>query len=55
MIGENHHNAKLKNKDIPFIRDLYKSGISQITIGHLYGVSRKLISKITSGKRWRSV
>lgn len=56
LYGDRHHNAKLKNSDIPFIRELYESGgLSQTLIGHIYGVSNKVIQKITSGTKWRNV
>lgn len=53
--GEDHHNAKLKNADIPVIRELHKSGMTQVAIGKIYGVSNKVIHKIVSGEKWKSI
>ncbi len=55
MVGQDHHSAKLKNVDIPLIRELYESGITQTTIGFIYGVKKDTIHKIIAGKKWRSI
>lgn len=56
QIGEAHWNARFKETDILDIRNKYASGgITQKDLGKLYGVSNKVISKITSGDRWKSV
>lgn len=53
QIGEAHWNAKLSEKDIEEIRHFYSlGGITQKEIGEVYGVSNKVISKITLGIRW---
>lgn len=53
QIGEAHWNAKLSKKDIEEIRHFYSlGGITQKEIGEVYGVSNKVISKITLGIRW---
>lgn len=53
QIGQGHWNAKLSEKDIEEIRYFYSlGGITQKEIGEIYGVSNKVISKITSGARW---
>lgn len=55
QIGEAHWNVRLKETDIIDIRDRYALGnITQKDLGILYGVSNKVISKITSGARWRA-
>ncbi|MGI8403932.1 MAG: HNH endonuclease [Thermomicrobiales bacterium] len=48
-------NAKLTADDIPVIRALVVSGMSQREIGNRFDVSNQTISKIVSGKRWRNV
>lgn len=56
QLGETHWNARFKEADILDIRSKYASGgITQKELGKIYGVSNKVISKITSGNRWRSV
>lgn len=56
QVGENHWNASLTEKDILDIRTIYsEGGITQKEIGEVYGVSNKVISKITSGIRWSKV
>lgn len=53
QIGQAHWNAKLSEKDVEEIRYFYSlGGITQKEIGEIYGVSNKVISKITSGTRW---
>ena len=53
QIGEAHWNSKLSSKDIVDIRHFYsQGGITQREIGEIYGVSNKVISKITTGIRW---
>lgn len=53
QIGSPHWNARLSDKDVEEIRYFYSlGGITQKEIGEIYGVSNKVISKITSGSRW---
>lgn len=52
---ENNPRAKLKNTDIPTIKNLYTSGVSQPKIGVQYGVSQAVISSILRGKTWKNL
>lgn len=53
QIGSAHWNAKLSERDVEEIRYFYSlGGITQKEIGEVYGVSNKVISKITLGIRW---
>lgn len=56
QVGEAHWNAKFTEHDIINIRNIYAlGGITQKEIGEIYGVGNKVISKITSGSRWKEV
>ena len=50
--GEKCGSAKLKEADIYGIRELRSTGVTQQEIADFFGVSRRLISYILSGKRW---
>jgi len=53
MKGKNYGNTKLKQSDIPIIRNMlvYRTCAH---IGRLYGVSESSIHNIKSGKTWKS-
>lgn len=54
--GSKHWNASVSEQDVLDIRTIYaEGGITQKQIGEIYGLSNKVISKITSGNRWRHV
>lgn len=54
--GEAHWNSHFTEHDVINIRNIYAlGGITQKSIGEIYGVSNKVISKITSGERWKTV
>jgi hypothetical protein len=53
--GEKNSRAKLKNSDIPVIRDRIKSGEMLKTIANDYGVHYSIISGIMYGKIWMHV
>jgi len=55
MRGERCNNAKLKESDIPVIRDLIKQGQSLNSIGRQYGVSAFCIRCIKYKKTWSHV
>lgn len=50
--GENHHSAKLKEKDIPVIRSMIKKGISMTDVSKKYKVSLSTIYHIKIGRSW---
>lgn len=53
--GESHWNARFTTDDIVNIRNIYAlGGVTQKELGEVYGCSNKVISKITSGERWKS-
>lgn len=51
--GERHHEAKLRDADIPAICAAHDAGESQASIGRRYGVSRWTIGLIVRGRKWR--
>jgi len=51
-IGENSHHAKLKDSDIPVIRDRILQGHTHKAISKDYGVSTTTISRAASGYCW---
>jgi hypothetical protein len=52
MLGEKHFRSKLKNADIPVIRDLHSLGKSNHEIANIYNVHHSSISKIIKGHTW---
>lgn len=52
MLGEKHFRSKLKNSDIPIIRELHSSGVSNIDISNMYNVHHSSISKIIKKNTW---
>lgn len=53
--GETSGNAQLEDKDIPKIRSLLKSGISQSEIARKFGVSHGVIFRIHHGVTWKHI
>lgn len=54
--GENHHNTKLKDKDILEIRKEYKKGkVTQLKLSDKYGISSSEISMICTKRIWKHV
>jgi hypothetical protein len=53
--SETHYGAKLKNSDIPKIKEMRASGASITMTAKTFGVSRSQISSIISGRSWRRV
>lgn len=52
--GEDNGFAKLTWDNVRAMRTRYaKGGISQTTLGHMYGVSQDTVSLIVRNKRWR--
>lgn len=51
--GEDLHNAKLRNEDIPDIFSLHQSGYSQAEIARKYGVTRQAIWYVLHLKTYR--
>lgn len=52
LIGETHHNSKLKKEDVIKIRQLIKTGLSQPKIAEQFNVKQTVISKIKLKKLW---
>jgi hypothetical protein len=48
--GEEHHSAKIKNKDVDFIIKMSKNGIKDIDIAKKFNVARQTINAIRLGK-----
>lgn len=55
LSGENIGTSKLKNADIPIIRQMLTEGITQIEIAEKYNVAQSQISLIKLGKNWKHV
>jgi len=53
--GSKHFRAKLKEEDIPHIKEAYKAGETQTSIANRYGVTNPIISLIVNGKAWTHV
>ena len=52
--GENHHQAKLKQSEVDYIREQYASGkYTQTRIANVFGVSTSLIQKIVNRIKWK--
>lgn len=52
--GEKNVNAKLKDREILEIRDLYDLGVfAQKEIAYYYGISQRNINCIVNRKTWR--
>ena len=50
--GELHGGAKLKQKEVDKIRDMYKNGDTQTSIAKEFNVSRRTIGFIVNNKTW---
>lgn len=50
--GEKHHNAKISEKDVMRIKELFKNGMLQKEISKQFGIRQQQISRIIAGKRW---
>lgn len=53
--GSKNHRAKLKEKDISFIRFFAEIGIKDKEVAKKYNVTRKAIYDIRTGKTWTHV
>lgn len=53
--GEKAPWAKLKNDDIPKIRQMVSDGMSQVQVAKLFNVSPRLIGFINSRERWAHI
>lgn len=52
--AENHHNSKLKWKDVENIRSLYKTGnYTQVKLAEIFNCSQSAITKIINKKNWK--
>lgn len=55
LVGERHHQAKLKDTDIYSIRKMLKEGATQIDVSKIYGISNSAISAIKRGRTWNHI
>ena len=53
--GEKHPMAKLKDKDVRYIRRKLSDGIQGKDLAKQFNVCRMTISNIKTGRKWRSV
>lgn len=51
--GERNHSARLRRDDLPEIRRLVASGLSQRETGRRFGVSHTAIQNVLNNKTWR--
>ena len=51
--GETHHNVKLKESDVIFIRKLFKKGYRTTQISREYGFPYYAVSDIKNKRSWR--
>lgn len=54
-LGSRNGISKLKEKDIPIIRDLIKKGFSDIQIGKIFNINRQTIRDIRLNKTWKHI
>lgn len=54
-IGSKNYSAKLKEADIPIIRDMLERGDTCKFIGQIFGVTEMMIRHIKKGRAWRHV
>ena len=55
QIGSKHGSAKLKEEDIPQIKQLYDSGFSYSEIAKIFKVTKGTIWKVYNGLNWTHV
>lgn len=53
--GEKHISSKLTNKEVKEIKELIKTGMSNIDIAKKYNTKNYNISKIKNGQRWNHI
>jgi len=53
--GEKHGNAKLTNKDILWIRELYTAGCRQENIASKFNIDQTNVSCIVNNKTWKHI
>lgn len=51
--GESHHNARLDETDVKFIRYWLKKNYKHQKIADVFGVSRSTITDINGGRSWK--
>lgn len=49
--GETHYKAKLSNEAIAEIRELRRSGLTEIAIANRYGITQPYVHRLTTGER----
>lgn len=50
--GSANGKAKLHTRDIPLIRGLIAEGVPNTLIGEKFGISRRTVSEINTGRTW---
>jgi hypothetical protein len=55
LIGENHHQAKLKERDVLEIRRQLKNGVRGVVLADRYNITPSAICSIKRGRSWQSV
>lgn len=55
QMGSKHYLAKLKEEDIPRIKQMIKDGLSNSKIGIIFNVNRQTIRDIRLNKTWKHI
>lgn len=55
VAGESHSKSKLTEAAVRFIREQSAKGVGRQELADLFGVDRKCIFKVATGKSWRHV
>lgn len=53
--GENHGRAKITNRDVVQMRQLYKNGKTPAELAKKYGISQSNVSRIVRGRAWKHI
>lgn len=54
-VGSAHHNSKLTEKDVYFMRQQFRSGITNSALAALFDVSKVAVARIRRGSAWKHV
>lgn len=53
LAGDRHPNALLANTQVIELRQLYAEGITRVELRDRFGINRKLLNEVLSGRRYR--
>lgn len=55
VVGEQHHNARLRAADVAAIREAYESGVKQTDLARRYNISQAVVSKVVRREAWKHI